>query len=167
MNKKRLIIIEIFITILFVIISIPVWVKSEHKLDYNEEILAYEEGLTLYYLNNYKSEEVISLDKVSNITELLIYNISNDTNNGQVVLNYNKNSNLDYKYLNIVINDQQYTLSELYIKSNNNYDIFKISDINLNSYNSTKYNIILKINDTAFGNDVINKNYKYQFAIIK
>ena len=167
MNRKYLIIIEMLIAVLFIIISIPLWVKSENKLDYNEEVLAYEEGLTLYYLNNYKNKEVISLNKESNTTELLIYNISNDINDGQLILNYDKTSNLDYKHLNIKINDKLYTLSDLYLKSTNIYDIFKISDIKLDSFQTMEYNIILNINDKAFGNDVINKDYKYQFAIIK
>ena len=78
-EKKIFIVIQIYIVLLFVIISNPVWENSSHTLNPNQDnILAYEDGLKLYYLNNFVNAKRIGLNKEKNKADLIIYNMSNE-----------------------------------------------------------------------------------------
>lgn len=162
-------IIEIFLTLLFVLISIPLWTYYNDTLKYDDgkkKYLAYQEDLKLGYTNDFVTYNQIGLKKKPNDANIMIYNPSKNNNEGILILSYNKTSELDYRYFKITINDQVYYLEDLLLKSTVNNFVFQIDKLNIHSYNFLEYNIKLEIKDNVIGNNIINKKYQIQYSII-
>ena len=164
--KKYFIFIRIFIVILIIFISFSYW--SLKREDFNsKETFAYNEPeIRLYLLDAFESYFKVGLRNNYNESNLIIVNDSNEKNNSSLILNYSTLSSLSYDHLDIIINDELYSLSDLYYKSNGNNYLFKIDDFEIKANNYIEYNIKLKINNTSLASEVVDEYYYINYNLI-
>lgn len=163
--KKYFIFIRIFVVILIVFISFSYWsLKSE---DFNNETFAYNEPeIRLYLLDDFESYFKVGLRNDYNESNLIIVNDSNEEKEGFLILNYNTLSSLSYDHVDIIINDELYSLSDFYYKSNGNNYLFKIDNFEIKNNNYKEYNVKLKINNTSLASEVIDEFYYINYNLI-
>jgi len=135
---------EILLSLFLIIFSYYVW-SGIDQTDYN----------TAKYYDNIKEvqlvyDSAIDNNNVGNNIVLSIHNISNKKNNKDILFKINKNVILD----NVIINSNNYNLSDIYYKEDEIYNYYLIEKAQLNGYETRVYFVDL-ISDNSI--------YDYEF----
>lgn len=143
-NELFYIISEILFAIFIIVFGYYIW-SGFDQTDYN---------IAKHYDNTREVDLVYESnhDKgyVGNNVIVSVHNISDKLNNKEIIFKLNKNVNLD----TIKINESVYSLKDIYINNDENYNYYLIEDADLYGYETRVYFI-----DLLTDNDL----YDYQF----
>ena len=157
---------EIIFAIVLIFVSYFVW----DRIDVN----AYENEISKYNLNDIGIEvdndfsEIVYLSEENVVEDSILY-VNNYQNkiystNIFLVLNGFDINNLDSFYLSI--NDEIYSLNDIFVSNKDNSFYFLIDNLNLNKYEKTSYTLKLLVDDNFDFSEFTGFSYKIEEEII-
>ena len=139
---------EICFSILIIIFGYFIW-NNFDQTNYN---------IAKYY-DNTKEVQIVFESSIDNGTKnnnsiVSVHNVSDKLNNKDILLKINKDNNLNN--IKLLINTNNYILSDLFIKSDDIYNYYLIEEVDLEGYETKTYFI-----DFILENNILND---YEFV---
>lgn len=163
-------IIEIMFSIAFIVVSIPL-ITNLNNSNALKEAAAYDKisynSLKIDNPINYDMYPMTNEDAINNLIpcKLTISNESNTSEKYTLILKISKKSTMDYKYLNISVDNEIYSLEELKYDEDDYNIIFKLEEGILVANNKT-YLTKIWLNENA-NNDQQATTLSYSFDLLK
>lgn len=141
---------EIIIAVMFIILSIPLWISFQSK-SYGQIAASYNDiGLNLEI---YKPlTDIYLLNGNSNESEYVVKNYSAKKQKYELIILVDNETKIDLKSLYISINGEIYKLDELETYNLSSNNVFILDNNIANKYEMKTYDLRLLIDDYNVGN---------------
>lgn len=147
-NTVKRLVINVTLTLLVVLISIPLWSYSSEK---NGIVDSYYKDLDIkVHIGDFDSLMMIENDRALayiNPTEISFRNQNNHEKDFSIILVITKSSTIDYRYLNMAIDNEIKSLKDLDMQEDSENYYFKLKEENLLPYSEKTMNFRIWLNE--------------------